>query len=135
MSESQPLQNLPYVYIYIRKSSSTLKPFSHFITYYLTTARTPLRLHWDVVGVGFHWDLHLGDFRNEHFGGEHQSSNGCGVLQGVDGHLSGIQHTGGQEIFVNVGGGVVPEAERLVSALIGNNLHRVTIMGVSNYPK
>ena len=93
----------------------------------------PTLLHRDIVGVGLHKCLYLRDLSDEHLGGEHKGSDGCGVLEGVDGHLGRVQDTCGQEIFVHVSGGVVTETERLVSALIGDNLHGSNQQRVSIY--
>ena len=43
---------------------------------------------------------------NDGLGGQEQTSDGGGVLQSGAGHLDRVGHTGGQQVFVGVGGGV-----------------------------
>ena len=57
--------------------------------------------------------LLLGEVCNEAFGGEHESGDGGGVLQGRAGDLGGVDHAGGKEILVGIGDDVVAHGGRL----------------------
>src|SRR5207249_5216641 len=49
-------------------------------------------------------------FGDHRFGGEQEAGDGCRVLQRRPGHLGGIDHARGDQVFVLVGARVVPES-------------------------